>query len=118
VSIAFAIVAAAQALTSGQLAIKSYQDCIAPVVTANNRVAEKDYLSLDPLLAKVKRDCASERLAARDALSAYVATEIMAREQRTVPADDGWKEDLIDEATVRWMNSVSSADAVNISGQR
>jgi hypothetical protein len=84
-------------------AIQPYLDCFQPMVAENYDRDEKDYIRFDDLFAQVKRKCAAQRLTARDALAAHVAAQVLRIEGRQMPDGDAWKEDLIDEATIKWM---------------
>ena len=83
--------------------IRPFVDCFKPMVDENNARSERDYVRFDDLFAKVKRECAAQRLVARDTLAAHVATQVLNIEGRKLPDDDGWKESLIDDATIKWM---------------
>jgi hypothetical protein len=100
------------ALSPDQEAVRAFMACLTPVVVENDRRSDDDYLHLEALLADVKRRCANERLPARDALAAFVADRIKVLEGRTPPSGDGWKEDLLDEATIRWMNNATAQATV------
>jgi len=92
--------------------IRPFVDCFKPIVAGNYERNEQGYVRFDDLFAKVKHDCAAQRLVARDTLAAHVATQVLNIEGRTLPNDDSWKESLIDEATIKWMSrGFGSGDA-------
>lgn len=84
-------------------AIQPHLDCFQPIVAENYDRDEKDHIRFDDLFAQVKRKCAAQRHVARDALAAHVAEQVLRIEGRQMPDSDVWKEDLIDEATIKWM---------------
>jgi hypothetical protein len=92
-------------------AVDRFKACFSPIVAENDRRPESEYIRFDDLFAKVKSECAAQRLAARDALSAFVAATVLEQENRQLPSNDAWKEELIDEATIRWMNNVTAENA-------
>jgi hypothetical protein len=80
-----------------------YVNCLNALVAENDRRNERDYIRHDEMIRIVERDCAGQRKIARDVLASSVARRILAADGRRMPADEAWKDEVIGEATGKWM---------------
>ncbi|HEY0628440.1 MAG TPA: hypothetical protein VGD23_03840 [Sphingomicrobium sp.] len=83
--------------------IGAYQNCLAPIVSANEHADQKAYQPLEKILDRIKAECAKERQLAAEALAGAILEQNPALRPLPTAAE---KEELIDDATIRWANNV------------
>ena len=83
--------------------IGAYQNCLAPVVRANEMAGEKNYQPLQAVLQQIAIRCAKERELAAEALAGAILEQNPDLQPLPTAAE---KEALIHDATIRWANSV------------
>ena len=90
-------------VTPQQAAVGAYQDCLASIVKTNELSGEKNYQPQEVVLARIKAECSKERAAAREALATVVVAQLP---DHPAPQTYAEKEELIQDATIRWANNV------------
>jgi len=83
--------------------IGAYQNCLAPIVRANEQAGKKDYRPFEAVLEQIASRCATERAHAADALAGAILEQNPDLKPLPTAAE---KEALIDDATIRWANDV------------
>ena len=81
--------------------IGAYQNCLTPIVIANERAS--DDRPLEAVLQQIATRCAKERQRASEALAGVILEQNP--DLRPLPSA-AEKETLVNEATIRWVNDV------------
>ncbi len=83
--------------------IGAYQNCLAPIVRANEKAGEKDYQPFEAVLKQIAIGYTKQRQLAAEALAGAILEQNPDLQPLPTAAE---KEELIDEATIRWANNV------------
>jgi hypothetical protein len=83
--------------------IGAYQNCMAPIVLANERADKSSYQPLEKILDRMKVQCAKQRDRAADALVGQILYQ---NPDLSPPPTEQDKEQLISSATNRWANDL------------
>jgi hypothetical protein len=83
--------------------IGAYQNCMAPIVLANERADKVSYQPLEKILDRIQVQCAKERDRAADALVGQILHQ---NPDLSPPPTEEEREQLISSATIRWANDL------------
>src|SRR5688572_12762101 len=83
--------------------IGANQNCMAPIVLANERADKRSYQPLETILNRIKEQCEKQRDRAADALVGQILDQ---NPDLSPPPTEVEKEQLISSATIRWANDL------------